>query len=507
MEAAFDFRDLVVLDLANNHQGSLEHGLEVIRRHADVVKKHNVRAAIKFQFRDLDSFVHPHHQTNSSNKHIPRFLSTRLRWQEYARLLEEVRAQGLYAMCTPFDEASAQRIADMRFDLIKVASCSAKDWPLIEAVAETNLPVVFSTGGLKIEDIDNIVVFSEHRALTFALMHCVSIYPTPPDACNLHNIAMLLQRYGNVCVGWSTHEDPDATAPVQMAVAFGAKIFERHIGLPTDNILLNTYSSAPEQIGKWLEAWKLAQDLKGSFDRTVISEQEAASLKSLQRAVFARRPLKVGDQLERDDIYFAMPLQDGQLDSGAFRGGIVVEKELQGDAPIMEVQISLPELSDGQRLKRYVHQVKAILNMAGIKLGREFYVEYSHHYGIPNFGRTGCVLIDCVNRDYCKKILVQLPGQSHPYHYHKLKEETFQVLWGEIYLDIDGQEQRMVPGDSAVVLPGAWHKFRTDKGCVVEEISTTHKNDDSMYKDPAINKMARAERKTVVKHWGRFEIA
>ena len=44
-----------------------------------------------------------------------------------------------------------------------------------------------------------------------------------------------------------------------------------------------------------------------------------------------------------------------------------------------------------------------MLNIAGVKLGREFYVEYSHHYGIPNFGRTGCILIDCVNREYCKK--------------------------------------------------------------------------------------------------------
>jgi N-acetylneuraminate synthase len=506
MEAVFDFRDLFVLDLANNHQGSLDHGLETIRRHAEIVNKHGVRAAIKFQFRDLDSFIHPDHQANSGNKHIPRFLSTRLGWEEYGRLFEEVKAQGLYTMCTPFDEASARRIADMGFDLMKIASCSAKDWPLIETVAETNLPVVLSTGGLKTEDVDNLVVFSEHRALTFALMHCVAIYPTPPDACNLHNIAMLLQRYGNVCVGWSTHEDPDATAPVQMAVAFGAKLFERHIGLAANGVSLNTYSSTPEQVDKWLEAWKLAQDLKGSFERTDILEQESASLMSLQRGVFAKRALKVGDQIEQDDIYFAMPAQQGQLDSGAFSGGIVVESEIAVDAPIMASAVSLPELSDGQRLKRYVHQVKAILNMAGIKLGREFYVEYSHHYGIPNFGRTGCVLIDCVNRDYCKKILVQLAGQSHPYHYHKLKEETFQVLWGEIFLDIDGEERRMVPGDTAVVLPGAWHKFRTDKGCVVEEISTTHKNDDSIYKDPSINKMARAERKTVVKHWGRFEI-
>ena len=39
MEASFDFRNLFVLDLANNHQGSVEHGLGVIRRHAEVVRK------------------------------------------------------------------------------------------------------------------------------------------------------------------------------------------------------------------------------------------------------------------------------------------------------------------------------------------------------------------------------------------------------------------------------------------------------------------------------------
>ena len=98
-------------------------------------------------------------------------------------------------MCTPFDEASVALIAEMGFDLIKVASCSAKDWPLIETVAESNLPVVFSTGGLEIEDVDNSLYYGEHRALDLALMHCVSIYPTPPEACNVLNIAMLRKRY------------------------------------------------------------------------------------------------------------------------------------------------------------------------------------------------------------------------------------------------------------------------------------------------------------------------
>src|SRR5262245_13247791 len=112
MENGFDFRNLFVLDLANNHQGSVEHGLEVIRRHAEVVHKHGARAAIKFQFRELDSFVHPSHLRESNNKHIPRFLSTRLDRKAQEALFEEVKRQGLYTMCTPFDEASVSLITE-----------------------------------------------------------------------------------------------------------------------------------------------------------------------------------------------------------------------------------------------------------------------------------------------------------------------------------------------------------------------------------------------------------
>ena len=150
--------------------------------------------------------------------------------------------------------------------------------------------------------------------------------------------------------------------------------------------------------------------------------------------------------LEREDVFFAMPMRGRPARQRPLRRRHHADAGHRGEiGPLLESDLILPEPSDGQKLKRYVHQIRAILNIAGIKLGPEFYVEYSHHYGIPNFGRTGCVLIDCVNREYCKKILVQLPGQSHPYHFHRLKEETFQVLWGEMYLDIDGEERLSAP--------------------------------------------------------------
>ncbi len=105
----FDFRDLFVLDVANNHQGSVTHGKAIIEACADAVAKHGVRAGMKFQFRDLPNFVHKDERSGSANKHVPRFLSTMLSWDQFAELHAAVKRRGLLSICTPFDEASVDR--------------------------------------------------------------------------------------------------------------------------------------------------------------------------------------------------------------------------------------------------------------------------------------------------------------------------------------------------------------------------------------------------------------
>ena len=65
----FNFKDLFVLDIANNHQGNLEHGLRIINQHSEVIQKRNVRAGFKFQFRNLETFIHKDFQ-ESNIKHI-----------------------------------------------------------------------------------------------------------------------------------------------------------------------------------------------------------------------------------------------------------------------------------------------------------------------------------------------------------------------------------------------------------------------------------------------------
>ena len=151
-------------------------------------------------------------------------------------------------------------------------------------------------------------------------------------------------------------------------------------------------------------------------------------------------------------------------------------------------------------------KVKAMLNVAKIDLGVQFDVEYSHHYGIERFGEVGCVLIDCINREYCKKLLVQLPKQSHP-PFPRLKEETFQVLHGEVFLGNRRARSPHVPRRYPDCHAGHGIAFGLRR-CIVEEKSRPPIfQNDSVYKDPAINEMSKQQRKTVVKHWGRFHIS
>ena len=502
----FDFKDLFVFEMANNHQGQVEHGTRIIQELAQVARAKGVRAAIKFQFRQLETMIHPSHQQGSVNKHIPRFLSTRLLREQFRLLTETVRKEGLVTICTPFDEESVDMIVDFGIEVVKVGSCSATDWPLLEKIADCDKPVIFSTGGLTMKQIDDLVSFFDHRRVHHAIMHCVALYPTPDDKLQLNQISALCLRYPDKVIGFSTHESPNDFSPVQVAVAKGARMFERHVGVETDEVTLNAYSGTPETVGLWIESYQKAKRLCGEDQRPAASAEERTALHSLKRGVYAQRALKRGLMVKRDDLYFAMPCEPGQLTSGEWKEGIVTLEDVAKDQALQTTALQIPHDPDKQVLFTAIHTIKGLLNEARVALNTDFKAEFSHHYGIAKFPQVGATIIECINRDYCKKLIIQMPGQRHPSHFHKKKEETFQVLFGIQEVEVDGRRRTLYPGDIQLVQQGVWHEFWTETGAIFEEISTTHFNDDSFYADKVINKVNRAKRKTVVNNWGRYQI-
>jgi N-acetylneuraminate synthase len=490
-------QDLFVFEMANNHQGDLEHGRRIIEEMGKIAREEGVRAGVKFQFRQLDTFIHPAYRTGGDNKHIPRFLDTRMERAEFQALADAVRAAGLLTICTPFDEESVDVIEDLDIEIIKVASCSATDRPLLERIARTGAPVIASTAGLNIGQIDRLVSLLGGRVPELALMHCVALYPTPDDQLRLNQIEVLRNRYPQLTVGFSTHEEPGNTTAIRVAYAKGARIFERHVGMGTERYRLNAYSSSPEQVRDWVRAYKEARAMCGGEHRAPAYPDEIASLRTLMRGVFLKRDVAKGQPLTRDDVFFAMPIAEGQLDSGRWREGLVADRAYAANEPMQDLIVAQPPTRD-ETVYDIVLQVKGMLNQARIALGPDAQAEISHHYGLERFREFGAVIVTCINRDYAKKLLVMLPRQKHPYHYHKRKEETFQLLFGDMEIEADGHVTRLRPGDTFLVMPGTWHKFHTLDGAIVEEVSTTHYTNDSFYDDERIARMPLEARKTKV---------
>lgn len=496
----FDFTGVFIYDMANNHQGDEAHAMKIIQALGDVTRETGVRGAFKFQFRQIDTFIHPDYKDRTDVKHIPRFVSTALDKDTYRRLTHAVKDAGMLTICTPFDEESVDVILELGIEIIKVASCSASDRPLLEKIAEVNRPVIASTAGLSIQSIDRLVSFFESKHVNFALMHCVAIYPTPSHKLQLNQIAALRERYPNVPIGFSTHEDPDDDVPVRIAVAKGAQLLERHVGIGNEQYTLNAYSSTPEQVRKWIAAYQEAVDICGGEFRCPASPEEIASLRSLMRGVYAKTAIQKGETLTRDRVFFAMPLQEEQLNSGDWVKSLKADTNYQPNEPI-HAAVDDSRISHDELIYRIMLEVRAMLHQARIAISDESSIELSHHYGLERFREFGAVIINCINREYCKKLVIQLPRQKHPYHFHKKKEETFQLLYGDLELEKEGRRITMEAGDTELIQPDEWHKFHTLHGAVFEEISTTHFNNDSYYEDNRIMRLSRDMRKTYIDNW------
>ena len=493
-------KPLFILEMANNHMGDISHGLKIIEEFVKVTKEYPFCFAFKFQYRNLEAFIHKSFQGRKDIHYVKRFSETCLTEEDFLTLKSKAHELGFLTICTPFDEDSVRNVVNHGYDFIKIASASLTDWPLLEEIVKQDLPVIASTGGASLDDIDRVVSFFEHREKDISLMHCVPQYPTESKNQNLGQISFLKRRYSHLDIGFSTHEDPGNYSNIAMAIAAGARIFEKHVGVPTDLYGINKYSSNPEQVKEWLKAAVEAFKVIGKENEKLqFCNKMVKDLNSLQRAMFAKKDILKGDELTEDNVYFAFPPADGQLRSNQFSAfsKFTSLEDIPKDSAIYSNQVDLVETRS--TVNNILEMVKTLVNRSGLLVPRRIEAELSHHYGIEKFYETGITILNYINREYCKKVLVLLPNQTHPEQYHKIKEETFHIIYGEVLMSLNGKEKLYKAGDIVVVERGVCHKFSSETGAVVEEISTAHIASDSYYTDQRI--LENKNRKTLIRYW------
>jgi len=481
------FNNLFIFEMANNHMGDVDHGLRIVRDINEMRKKSNFNFGFKLQYRDLDTFIHPDFKNRKDIRYVKRFEETRLKEIEFKKIKDEITRLGFIAVCTPFDERSVDLIEKHRFDIIKIGSCAFTDWPLLERIALTDLPVIASTAGAPIEEIDQVVAFLEHRNKEFCIMHCVGEYPTKKENLQLNQIDLLKKCYPEIAIGFSTHEEPDNVDAIKIAIAKGAKVFERHVAVESDKYSINAYSSTPAQISKWLKAAQDAYQMIGVEGyRYAITEKERNDLRGLKRGVFVKTGIKKGDKITNDNGFYAIPCKEGQLVANDISKYIeyVSEKDLKTNELVNLKDLKIKNLRE--KVLKTIKALKEIILKSHIALPNKIDLELSHHYGIDKYEEWGAAILNCINREYCKKLIILLPEQKHPLHYHVKKEETFHVLFGSMDVMVGKESKALKAGDMLTVERGVKHSFSSKDSVIFEEVSTTHYRDDSFYEDERV---------------------
>ena len=356
-----------IFEMANNHMGSVGHGKRIIDEFANIAKQYGLNAAVKLQFRQLDTFIHKDF-LDSDLKYVKRFKETKLTKGQFKELVDYTAERGLKTCSTAFDNESIPWFKELDISVVKVASCSIDDWPLLEEISNINKKIIISTAGAEMDTLYKVYDLFKSKRRDFAFMHCVGIYPTVPSESNLNRIRLLRQEFPDIEIGYSTHEQPDAPTTSAFAMAMGCTILEKHVGVPTRDIDLNAYSLSPANFEDLMIDIEFYKDCLPSRETG-----EKASLRALKRGMYLAHPLERGTTIQREHLYFCMPVQsdndDYHFDASSVDDVVGRKVSVTMAKDSMVTQSSLEPSQDDEELKLYKLKISAELSNGDIIIG------------------------------------------------------------------------------------------------------------------------------------------
>jgi sialic acid synthase len=297
----------VIAEIGHNHQGDLEKAKQLFRRAKDCGVH-----AVKLQKRDnrtlytAEMYNRPYENENSFGRTYGEhreFLE--FGRDEYVELQKTARELGLTFFATAFDIPSADFLEALDVPAYKLASGDLRNLPLIRHVARFQKPVIISTGGATMDDIERAYDTIASINPQVAILQCTASYPTEPEHMNLGVIETLRRRFPSTVIGLSDHSNGIAMSLV--AYMLGSRIIEKHFTLNhtwkgTDHAL----SLEPIGMQKMVRDLQRARVAVGDGTKRILPIETSAITKMGKKLV-AARPLPAGHVITEADIAIKSP--------------------------------------------------------------------------------------------------------------------------------------------------------------------------------------------------------
>ena len=228
---------------------------------------------------------------------------------EYVELLRCARELGLTFFATAFDVPSANLLAELDMPAFKIASGDLHNAPLLRHVAGLGKPIVLSTGGATMDDVqravDTVLPLNEQ----ICVLQCTAAYPAETEDLNLKVITALRERFPELVIGLSDHQNGIAMAVA--AYMLGARLIEKHFTLNhawkgTDH----AFSLMPEGMRRLVrDLHRVPAALGDGGKRPLDCEQPA--LVKMGKKLVAARDLEAGHVLTEADVAIKSPADGG----------------------------------------------------------------------------------------------------------------------------------------------------------------------------------------------------
>jgi N,N'-diacetyllegionaminate synthase len=175
------------------------------------------------------------------------------------------------------------------------ATLSAPKFDLLK-----NKPIILSTGGSTLEDIDRAVNCILPFNKELAILQCSSCYPARPENINLNFIKVLLERYPNNIIGYSSHDNGIVISIG--AYLLGARIIEKHF--TTDRNLQGPDHKAslePTELKNMVSSIRNIEKALGSNIKQP-SQSELKNKYIVRKSLVAIQPIQTGEFFTKENI-------------------------------------------------------------------------------------------------------------------------------------------------------------------------------------------------------------
>lgn len=297
----------VVAEIGHNHQGSLEKAKALFH-----TAKECGADAVKLQKRD-NRALYTQSMYDSPYEHENSFGATygehrdalEFGKDEYIELRTYAAELSLIMFATAFDFRSVDFMAELDTPAFKVASGDLRSTPLLEYIARVGKPMIISTGGGTLDDVqrayDTIMPLNQQ----LAILQCTATYPAEPEEMNLRVIETYRGRFPDVVIGLSDHQNGIALAPA--AYLLGARIVEKHFTLNrawkgTDH----AFSLEPVGLRKLVRDLRRTRLALGDGTKQVLPQEEKALYK-MGKMIVAAHDLQSGHVLADQDLTIKSP--------------------------------------------------------------------------------------------------------------------------------------------------------------------------------------------------------